>query len=100
MRNSLGLRPRRNLKTCFLVRSHRNQVIAGAEVYVMRYIGSCREGHADMKKILKLEPVVPREDIPQPQVCAKHPKAVWYDAKECPACKAEKDFLSLTDGKF
>ena len=100
----IDLRPRRNLKTCFLVRSHRNQVIAGAGAYVMRYIGSCREGHADMKKILKLEPVVPREDLAAPTVCIKHARPVVYDGDSCPLCKivkvskqqAEAEFLKLT----
>jgi len=33
----------------------------------------------------------------QPKVCVRHPRAVWYDEEECPACKAEREFLALTD---
>jgi hypothetical protein len=34
-----------------------------------------------------------------PKVCERHPKAVWHDSPVCPACKAESDFLKLTDEK-
>jgi hypothetical protein len=30
------------------------------------------------------------------KVCDKHPRAVWHDAAECPACRAEDSFLALT----
>ena len=33
----------------------------------------------------------------RPKVCIKHPLACWYDAPECPACIAEREFLKLTD---
>jgi len=26
------------------------------------------------------------------RICQKHLRAVWYDAKTCPACQAEKEF--------
>jgi hypothetical protein len=35
-------------------------------------------------------------DQPLPKVCPKHPNAVWHDEPECPACKAEREFLHLT----
>ena len=35
----------------------------------------------------------------QPKACARHPRTVWYDEPECPACKAEREFLALTNDK-
>jgi hypothetical protein len=37
------------------------------------------------------------EEYPSPAVCLRHPRAVWYDATDCPACTAEKEFLALTE---
>lgn len=65
--------------------------------YVVRYIGSCREGHANMKKILKVEPVTPRSERPELKTCIKHPRPCKYDGQKCPACEAEKEFLKLTE---
>lgn len=31
------------------------------------------------------------------KVCAKHPRAVWHDSTQCPACTAEAEFIRLTD---
>jgi hypothetical protein len=31
------------------------------------------------------------------KVCARHPRTVYYDEEECPACKASREFLALTD---
>lgn len=36
---------------------------------------------------VKLEPVVPREDLPQLSVCEKHPRKVWFEGPACPACQ-------------
>ena len=33
-----------------------------------------------------------------PKVCEKHPRAVWHDEVECPACRAEREFLELSKG--
>lgn len=30
-------------------------------------------------------------------LCKKHPRAVYFDGKICPACKAEAEFMALTD---
>jgi hypothetical protein len=30
------------------------------------------------------------------KVCARHPRTVYYDEEECPACKASSEFLELT----
>jgi hypothetical protein len=30
------------------------------------------------------------------KVCAKHPRTVYFDEPECPACKATAEFLELT----
>jgi hypothetical protein len=32
-----------------------------------------------------------------PKVCDRHPRAVWHDESVCPACRAEEEFLRLTD---
>jgi hypothetical protein len=31
----------------------------------------------------------------KPRKCDRHPRAVFYDEPECPACKAEKEFLEF-----
>jgi hypothetical protein len=31
--------------------------------------------------------------------CNRHPRRVWYEEQECPACVAENQFLSLADEK-
>jgi len=36
------------------------------------------------------------EEYPSPRVCLKHPRAVWYDSKICPACQAEDELLKIT----
>ena len=36
-------------------------------------------------------------EVKLPKVCRKHPKAIWFDEDKCPACRAESEFLSLTD---
>ncbi len=28
--------------------------------------------------------------------CAKHPRTVYFDGPECPACEAAREFLELT----
>ena len=37
------------------------------------------------------------EETPAPNVCLKHPVAIWYDGT-CDACRAEFEFMKLTDG--
>jgi len=32
-----------------------------------------------------------------PSFCPKHPRAVYHDSDECPACEAVEEFLRLTD---
>jgi len=32
-----------------------------------------------------------------PKLCTKHPHPVYYDEPLCPACKAMKEFLQLTE---
>jgi hypothetical protein len=34
------------------------------------------------------------------QVCARHPKTVYYDEPECPACRASRELLKLTSEMF
>ncbi len=38
------------------------------------------------------------EETPGPNVCLKHPRAVYYDGPTCPACQAEQEFRNLTRG--
>jgi len=38
------------------------------------------------------------EETPVPFICLKHPRAVYFDGKICPACQAEREFKNLTRG--
>jgi len=31
------------------------------------------------------------------RICLKHPRLVYFDEPFCPACKAQSEFLQLTD---
>lgn len=62
--------------------------------YIARFMGSRYKAG---KKMLELEPAVPREENPKPQMCLKHPKPCVYDGLACPACDAESEFLRLTE---
>ncbi len=59
-------------------------------VLVGRYLGSHREGHARQRTMMHFERIA-REDLPLLRVCIKHPKAVYYDGQECPACSLESE---------
>lgn len=66
------------------------------KVYLLRYLGSSRIGHARIKKVSEFELLHPRNEYLKPKVCFKHPRPCIYDAPECPACQAEKEFVALT----
>ena len=43
----------------------------------------------------KLAEAIREEQLPK--LCTKHPHPVYYDEPLCPACKAQSEFLQLTD---
>lgn len=66
--------------------------------YIVRFVGSHREGQGNMKKVNEFELLEPRpDDNKKPKVCLKHPRPCVYDGLTCPACQGELEWLLLTD---
>jgi hypothetical protein len=45
---------------------------------------------------VRLEPVVPRNEMPQLYVCAKHPRLVYWADGECPCCELMRE-MGITE---
>jgi hypothetical protein len=52
-----------------------------------------------MPGVLRIEHIVPREDLSGLKICDKHPQRVWFDSEQCPCCQIIAEYQANKRGR-